>query len=207
MFQQHLNTSRRPDASTRGRRSAVGRGCCSVIIRSGGKGEGSPAQSRGTSRKRVRLPAKLAVLSDLRSPPPPPSLAQTLGTLGKTPPVVVPLGYPADPTLPTDFCMGHPEEGTTVADVPTVKNRAQGTLTHARTAPARDGLQEDEIRKVTIYSLDYCKSRARRRTHQSEEFMARMRMRVCARACVVLECQNPHSTNKPRTYFGWSSHS
>lgn len=33
---------------------------------------------------------------------------------------------------------------------------------------------------------------------------------MCARACVVLECQNPQSTNKLKTFFkgssGWSSH-
>lgn len=124
------------------------------------KGEGSPAQSRGTSRKRMRLPTKVAPLSDLRSPlraRPSGGNSRDFGCNCSGP---GPAWFPSGPDSADRLLHGtsgaaDPQEGTTLADVPTVDG-APCTLTHARArrAPARDGLQEDEIWKVMIYSVD-----------------------------------------------------
>lgn len=206
MFQQHLNTSRRPDASTEAGEVQPGGAAALLSSVRGGKGRAhqpSPAEhpANAWDSQQNSLPSPTCA-----RPPQPGRNSRDFveNSSGRGP-----AWLPGGPDSPHRLLYGtsgaaDPQDGTTLADVPTVKNRAQGTLTRARTAPARDGLQEDEIWKVMLYSsLDYFNSRARRRTHQSEEFMASvcMCLSVCVRACVVLECQNPQSTNKLKTFF------
>lgn len=100
------------------------------------KGEGSQTHSRGTSRKRTRrqqnsLHSPTCARRGALAP-----AAETLATLGQTPLVCGPAVLLCGRDSPGRLFYGtsgaaEPQEGTTLADVPTV-NRAPGALTHAR---------------------------------------------------------------------------
>lgn len=154
MFQQHLNTSRRAGVETEAGEAQPG-GAAALLSWVQRKGEGSAAPSRGPSRTRLRLPAKLAPLSDLRSSPP--KLAGLWVELlrsrswGVTPPTRL-----FRPTFAWDIRSGRSAGGDDACGCADGKRSAghPDARASARRAPARDGLQEDEIWKVMIYSVD-----------------------------------------------------
>lgn len=130
------------------------------------KGEGSQTQSRGTSRKRLRRQQKLAVLPGLL-------WAKLLRLSSRS---------VTRATFLWDIRSGGSAGGDDARGCADGKQSAARPDARARRAPARDGLQEDEIWKVIIFPcLDLTGVRNCARTNQKSLWTRR----ACTITCPV----------------------